>query len=381
MTKHLPIGGSTIARTINCPGWIDASKNIVRRKSSDVADLGNLLHDAMEQHYQNGKTFEQLIAEKLSFKDHVLDVDHLPMLYRMQRDVEEVFDRYMVEEYICEPFVQLVEGEAGGSIDMLALSADRKTIVCLDYKTGQNAVNVENNKQLQFYILCAKVDPKTASMFDEVENYVSVISQPKVYKDSAAVWEFDNNTLDQFIQEVGKAIEQTRQPNAPMSAGSHCMYCPNEPFCAVKQERAAQALLLDPENTETLDDAVVLALELKSWCDRVIESASDYLESGVVLKNSKMVHGRSTRKWGDTKAATALLEAELGDEAYTKKLISPAQATKKLRGSDIGQQLDTLIVKPEGNPTLAPMDDPREAIIFTSAQKKLNKLFDKKVIK
>lgn len=237
MAKHLLIGGSTAARTIACPGWIDLSKNMPKQKGNVYADEGNLLHDAMEDYYKNFVEFDDMI-DKLTFNEQVLSKAHVVgQLEPARMFVEEVLDKYQIEQYLCEPFVEIVPGEQGGSIDMLGLSHDYKTVLVLDYKFGSQRVKVEDNKQLQFYALSAKTDKKTSSLFDEAENVVYCIIQPKCAS-KPLLWESSVTALDAFKRELDEALANRDR----VQEGEHCKYCPAMPICPAKRKEIPESL-------------------------------------------------------------------------------------------------------------------------------------------
>jgi len=371
--KHLTIGGSTIARTIVCPAWVSRSKDVVRKPAGEAANLGNLLHDAMENYYKNGADFESQIENGLTFADITLTDEHLPILDKMVTATENVLDEYNIVDLVLEPFVQLIPDLAGGSIDMLGISEDGKTALILDYKTGRGIVRAEDNAQLMFYTLCAKTDDKTKLLFKDVENFVAAIVQPHVYGLDADIFEFDNATLDRFITIVGKAIEQAQSDKPKASAGTHCHFCPYSSFCKEKREQAKTAYLINTKDKKSLSEALSLAHDLKAWCVSVIEDAEFFMNEGAKIDGYKLVNGRSIRKWADDKEAEKQLAGVFGDAAYNKKLISPTQAAKLYKKSKVdGLIYDYLVVKPDGKPTVVSVDDPRAEITTDNINKNLN---------
>ena len=371
--KHLTIGGSTISRTIACPAWIKRSKDVIKKPAGEAANLGNLLHDAMENYYKHGDDFESQIERGLTYADLVLTDEHIPILNKMVSATDDVLDQYNVIDLVLEPFVQLIPDLAGGSIDMLGISEDGKTALILDYKTGRGRVKAIDNEQLMFYTLCAKKDDKTKLLFKDVENFVAAIVQPHVYGLEADIFEFDNATLDRFITVVGKAIEAAQADKPKAVAGSHCHFCPYSSFCKEKREQAKTAYLINTKDKKALTEAVALAQDLKAWCVSVIEDAEFFMREGAKLDGYKLVNGRSIRKWKDDKEAEKQLSGVFGDAAYNKKLISPTQAAKLYKKSAIdGLLYDYLVIKPEGKPTLASADDPRAEIDTGIINKNLN---------
>jgi hypothetical protein len=75
-----------------------------------------------------------------------------------------------------------------------------------------------------------------------------------------------------------------------------------------------------------------------------------------------LVEGRSIRKWSDEDQAGERLADLVGEQsAFTKKLISPAQA-EKLLGKKDKALIEDIVAKPRGAATLAKENDPRPAI-------------------
>ncbi len=371
--KHLTIGGSTIARTIKCPAWIKRCRNGIKKPAGEAANLGNLLHDMMENYYRNDESFKSQIARGVTFAGITAADEHLHILNQMVTATEKVLDEHEIADLILEPFVQLIPDLAGGSIDMLGISEDGKTALILDYKTGRGRVKALDNEQLLFYTLCAKTDPKTKHMFKEVENFVAAIVQPHVYGLDADIFEFDNATLDRFVMVAGKAIEEAQAIKPKAVAGSHCTFCPYSSFCKEKREQAKTAYLINTKDKKSLTEAVALAQDLKAWCVNVIADAEFFMSEGVKIEGYKLVQGRSIRKWADDKEAEKQLAGVFGDAAYNKKIISPTQAAKLYKKSSIdGLIYDYLVVKPDGKATLASADDPRQEINTGIVNKNLN---------
>jgi hypothetical protein len=68
--------------------------------------------------------------------------------------------------------------------------------------------------------------------------------------------------------------------------------------------------------------------------------------------------------WADEAAATDVLEALLGQDAFVTKLHSPTQAEKALKAHKIKAPADwkTLVTMSDPGTTLAPDHDPRPAV-------------------
>jgi hypothetical protein len=240
--KHLKIGGSTIARTLQCPAWIQRTKFEVN-KSGVAADIGNLLHDAMENHYKHNRTFLEQLG--LKYKNQILTTEHLPILYSMKADVERVLRKFDAKIYKLEPFVQLITDVAGGSLDVLAV-ANRAAII-MDYKTGRVPVSAIDNKQLKFYALCAYYDHDTRDVM-QVEEFHLCIIQPTAER-TLSIETVTLIDLMKFEIEVQNAIEESSKENPKAMGGDQCEYCPAKNSC---DEYRHRNLIDMPQNLANL---------------------------------------------------------------------------------------------------------------------------------
>ena len=375
--KHLPSGGSTIGRTIKCPGWLKNINKLAKRPAGQAANLGNLLHNAMENYYQHGISFEDQIG-KTTYEDLTLADEHLPILYKMLHATEQVLDTYNIDQYLCEPFVQYLKDEAGGSIDMLGVSADGSIALVLDYKTGHGAVSAHKLPQLYFYALCATVDPKTSGMLKNVTRFVSAVVQPYVHGDEADIYEYHNDELAAFRVTLDEAIQKTDLKYPPLVAGEHCLFCPKAAICTARRDQAQQAYLISPKDANALNESLALAKQLKSWCDEVLEYAKFIISEGGNVPGYKLVEGRKTRVWADEKQAESQLVKDLHDAAYSKKLLSPTQAMTAIKKAKLDPAAyDALIDFKAAAPVIAEEADKREAIQPTGLNKNLTKFFTK----
>lgn len=271
MKKHLKYGGSTAERTLACPAWADRAEGSPAPASSIYADEGSLLHDAMEAHYSEGTPFEDL-AGSLTFAGITLTQDHVARLLQPAWQMtESVLDEYDIDYFMCEPFVQLIPGVAGGSIDMLGLSVDGKTVLLLDYKYGSKRVAAEENSQLQFYALCASVDPLTRPFFEKAERLVHAIVQPKCSKD-ATTWEQSLEGLEPFHRRILSAMYDEPKPASP---GSHCYFCPVA-ACPERRQKAWESTIEDLDAPRDVKEALArerVPKNLLKFVDTISSSA------------------------------------------------------------------------------------------------------------
>ena len=356
MAIHLEIGGSTATRTINCPAWIERAKALPKPKAGAAADLGNLLHDAMENHFLHDQDFSAMVG-KLEFNGIVLTQEHVnDFLIPAANAANEVLDKHDIDELFIEPFVQYQPGKIGGSIDLLGVSADGRTIMVLDYKFGQSWVPI-TTKQLPFYALCSSVDPLTRSRFDDAETLVYVIIQP-ARSDKPIELEQLIGTLDDFESELLDALNNPTR-SAP---GSHCQFCPAAPVCPDKKAQALAAKVLPTETAQELAEALTLANELEPWIKEVQRRSLDIALDGGQIPGFKLVEGRAVRQYNE-KAEKKLLEI-LGDNAYTKKIRGITEA-EKLIGKKAFSEL-AITDTPPGKLKLVSEQQKGEAVKITT---------------
>jgi hypothetical protein len=380
--KHLTYGGSTIARTIACPGWASLAKQMPRQegRASDAAEEGTALHDAMEWimgRFDRNPTFcKGLFFNSVEITAEMID-ERLWPAYAAIRELMYTYD-VPDKDIKLEPFVQIIPDLAGGSIDVLARSRDGKTIIVADYKFGYMPVDVAFNKQLLFYALCADADPLTSNWFAKAENIVLAIIQPAVpggededdgedddYQ--AATWATDISMLDTFEDIVAKAVAEAEGDSPKFEAGDHCRFCPAEVICPIKTGEAQLAAKLPAIAIETIDTYMPMLASIEKWIAAVREMALSQLQKGAAVEGFKLVNKRPTRVWTNSTEVQDMLRKNRKfkvADIYAQTLKSPAQMEKVLKAKKIDDTMITdYIVSVSSGVTMAPAGDKREAVL------------------
>lgn len=381
---HLRFGGSTIARTIGCTAWPKLSDKMPKGidDGSSFAHEGTMLHNCMEERLRDHALFADMLKEGREYKGAVLTEDLLSNKLIPALDaVLGLFvslDIHEVEGFILEPFVQLIEGQAGGSIDLLAVSRDRKTVLVLDYKFGFNLVDIEDNAQLRFYGLCASVDPDTAGLFTRAEKIVFAIVQPNDQgRDTLQVEECDMDVLDGFEDLAYDAIDEACEEGAELTptAGAWCQYCPAHATCPAKTGLAAEALRLPPAELEKLSAAMAIVDEVEKWAKAVKKTAHEQMEAGVVIEGFKLVNKRATRVWTGTEEVEKKIRNNkkiTAAEAHETKLISPPKMEKLCKAKKVDfKKFEDYISAVSSGTTIAHSDDKRPEALPSLALKAL----------
>jgi len=366
--KHLPYGGSSAHRTLACPGWLKKSENLPPRPAGDAAVEGSMHHAVQERCQRDEVQPTQCLGH--IYKEPGTDItrefteDDLDLSEICLNATNALLDKLDIDELMVEPFVQLIPDVAGGSIDLLGLSADRKTIVDIDYKFGSAKVPVKESAQHGQYCISSRVDPSTKDMWSNVERVVFVIVQPRI-KGVVFLWETDIAWLDKFEQTYRKAMTLTT-----INPGAHCKYCPAEPFCEEKRLNIMAANLLGARHQDELNAAAAMVVEVEDWAKSIKEEMYLQMVRGVPIKGWKIVEKRATRKWGDEDEAAKGIKLPKKD-MFKTTLLSPAQMEKVIKRKKVSVDLNKFIVSVSPGMTIATDDDSREAVIVSDVQGEL----------
>lgn len=375
---HALLSPSSSERWINCPGSVKAiveaqEKALVRtNKTSFYADEGTLAHE---------------LAEKtLTGSGNCFDYENVTLELENAVEVSREMCQY-VQSYV--DFVKLFEGDlrveqrvyytdwvpdGSGTSDAVIVQDDR--LVCIDLKYGKGLmVDAEENTQALCYAL-GTYQGLTQDQKGKIKSVLMVIHQPRL--DNVSEWEISITDLLRRGEAIGQAAESALSDDAPLRAGeSQCRWCPISAMCPEQMRLAQEALSCDFDNISGItpvnllsDSQLRVVLDSKAtiiaWLGAVEKLVSERLGDGGTFEGYKLVEGRSLRAWEDEDHAAQVLELTLGQDAYAKKLLSPAQAEKAL-GKELSKGIQDFIVKPTGKPTLAPESDKRPSIQITVA--------------
>jgi hypothetical protein len=286
-----------------------------------------------------------------------------------------------------------------GTADAIVFSAGIMQLH--DLKTGYNPVPAKDNKQLKLYALGAW--HQFASLTGErIEQVLLVIHQPRL-SSTPDEWAMSLKELLEFGDEAREAAQNAmlareRQNELVFRVWREEYLNPTESACKFCKAKADCPALRDFCTALVLDDFVDLdapAAEAKfsaaidrlrhtnnrmlgnllphlnlieDWCKAVREKAALELAQGHSVPGWKLVSGRrGARAWADIALAEKSLSEALGDGAYKRSLITPAQAEKALKKAKADFDLAAMVTQPEGKPALVPESDKRPELAGVSA--------------
>ena len=361
--KHAVLSASSAARWIACP---------------PSARLNAAKSDAPSEYAAQGTDAHTLCEYKLRKALGMKVRDPTKNLASYDTEMEECAEAYcqfvmeLVGQFRAESKDTMVSVEQRvdfsafvpdgfGTADTLIISGN--TVCIVDYKHGKGIeVSADRNPQMMCYALgCIQ-------MFDglyDIDNVRMVIFQPRL----ANISEFNISKADLLAWALDTLVPAAKLAHAgegEFCAGAHCQFCKIKATCRKRAEYNLELARYDFEMPPTLEDAEVEAVlakadTLAAWVSDIKEYALQRAIQGKQWTDWKLVEGRSNRKYTD-EAAVANIVKEAGYEPYEQKLLGITAMTGLLGKSKFEELLGSLIVKPQGRPTLAPMSDKRPAM-------------------
>ena len=362
--KHAMLGASKAHRWMTCPASIQLEATIPDEESFYAAE-GTAAHSLAEMALESQKPPESYIG---------VEVEGFIVDEEMARHVATYVDycnSQDAEESHIELRVDYSEWAPGGfgTADYVCVSDGVLHVIDLKYGQGLK-VNANRNEQLMLYGLGAAYE-----FIDKVDTVSMTIVQPRL--DHIDTYSMRAKDLFTWANDVVKpAARRTMAPDPEFKPSKKaCHFCKAKATCRALAKHNYELTLSSFDNleepllvqiphtlnVEELGHLLPKMDALIGWAQGVQKHAHKLLLDGGVLPNYKLVAGRAQRKWLDEKLAEEQLIQMVGEDAYTSKLISPAQAEKLLGKARAGEIVD-LYHKPEGRPTLAPDTDPRPAV-------------------
>jgi hypothetical protein len=375
-SQHATLSASGSNRWMNCPGSIREEKG--RKDSgSAYAQEGTAAHEVASQCLADNKIPEQFLGqtiEGVKVDEEMTDavkvyLDHIDAV-REEMEGEKV----RIEQKLV--LSQVGEGMFG-TADFLILNLKDRELHNMDYKHGAGVpVDIEWNTQMLYYAVGA-----VKGIEDKIDCVVLHIIQPRADHDDGTVrtWTITTKALLKWVEEKLKpAVEATRKDDAPLATGKWCKWCKAKAVCPEVQSAVlnsaqtdfAKPTLRDPAAMDLKDIGRVLefATIIQDWAKAVQIEAQNRAEGGEAINGFKLVAKRANRAWQNVETAEAFLTKSLGAQAYTRKLLSPAQAEKACGHAGMRKGvLNGYVVKPEAGVTLVKNSDRRRPVA-SSAQ-------------
>jgi len=372
--EHSPVGPSSISSIILCPGKVRMCKGI-EDKTSIYAAEGTVAHLLCERRLLGHKDLKQKDIIRHDGFDIPITPEMIEAVDLYDTEIEKISavgDNAFYKIEKIEGKVSLKDNglpEIWGTVDY-SLAIPNQTLYIRDFKYGQGiTVEAEQNEQMMCYAIGA-----AGQLLKDFDTINIGIIQPRA-KDGNAVktWETTPAELIDWMEQTLKpAVTLALGPDAPLVPGeSQCRWCAGKSKCPAIAEHSLMVARSEfedfsprePKNL-TMEELIYVYSKIKTingWLKAIEGRVFETLNAGQKVKGFKLVRGKSNRVWADPKKAGAYLSRKLKTaNAYTKKVISPAQAEKLVPDK---KRLQKFITKPEGKLTIAPENDKRPAIL------------------
>ena len=357
MTKHYPIGPSSLSRIFACPGSLKLSEG-KGSESSKYATEGTMAHELAAEMIGGAFT-----TDPNPYPDGMMDHCGAYAAFCREQLMSKPHSVKWVEHTLES---KTVEG-LGGTPDLFGtyVEGEDEILHVIDFKYGAGVrVGVEQNPQLLAYLLLAdehtQVKPGELFTYDK---YRASIFQPRTPGEPGETMEYSASQLIQFARELEQALGPRRSEE--FHAGDHCGWCPSLTSCDHLNQialKSAQASFDDVSDTSWVK-LLKYKSAIKKLLDEIPKRMVTAMQEGKHFPGWKLVEGQGNRAWQDDDVTVLkrLAKKKIGKKiATTQKLKSPPQLEREGYGDEIAEMYH----RPVLGPTLAPESDKRPAIEF-----------------
>lgn len=346
MMQHAKLSPSSAHRWMACPGSVALSEGFPNT-DTEYGREGTFAHKLASEALAASTPARDLIGRTNG--EFTCDAEMASHL-QLYLDAVEVIPLVSPHPMPLLWFEQrvTVSPNVWGTADAVVLDGDVLHVFDLKYGAGW-FVEVESNPQLLTYALGAWKTLLADTERARIKHIHIHIVQPRRLDSEDRAQRTSIITRDEllaFEKVLLEAAAATEDPHAPLVAGSHCFFCPAKRVCPqLKRDAlaAAQEVFADGDVTkpvappliETLTPERVAAIlkaadRVESWIKGVREHATQLLWNGTAVPGFKLIEKLSNRRWRSEDEAVRLL-TENGVEPYEDpKVVSPAQAEKRL---------------------------------------------------
>ena len=367
--KHAVLSASSSHRWLNCNPSARLEQEFEDHETEAAAE-GTAAHALAEHKLRK--------ALKMRSRKPVSKYDSDEMDAYTDGYVEFVLEALEEAKQLCSDPKVLIEQKLDfscyvpdgfGTGDCLIV-ADRLLHI-IDLKYGQGVlVNAVENPQMMLYALGA------LRIFDCLYNITEVsmtIYQPR--RENVSTWTVS-------VEELNDWAEQTLKPKAELafkgegeySPGAWCQFCKAAVKCRARAEAKLQLAKYEFAKPPLLTDAEIGDIlgkldDLTKGANEIIAYAQESAVShGKQWPGYKLVESRTNRKYTDEDAVIEAARSAGYTDIFKKSLIPITEMEKLMGKKTFAEVLGSLVIKPQGKPTLVPASDKRPAITTTGAK-------------
>lgn len=406
---HSERSPSTAHRWRLCPGSVEEERGLPDT-AGEEAIQGTVFHDYAADCLELGIDPWPLVGDRMMCEDGAYREFTKEMATKMMAGLDLVWsmaDTPGAKLYV-ERRVNLanwIGEDESGTADAFIINPLMWRLVTFDWKWGAGVpVSPDHNDQAMLYTggvwdtfaedrfheeWMANADNMDYETWEEARDAIEVviiIEQPRA-PGGGGVWRTNMKDLRRNLKAIRKDADATLVPGAPRIPGEkQCKFCKAAYLntCKARAEFIADQMgvLLDDLEDDLkvgapldLADHRALTPEqrsqiilneklIKSWLQQLHDEAMEDRKKGLPVPGLKRVTGRAgARKWTDEDKAELLLEHDFKDEAWTKKLRSPANVEDEVGAAKYRERYQGFVTSGEAKPILVPETDPREELM------------------
>jgi hypothetical protein len=368
-----------MARWSVCPGSIKLSETVpAGAGDSEYAAEGTAAHELGGICLTAGKDAAEFLGTVIAVGKYVFEVDE-----GMAEAVQVYIDAVRAVQAAAEPGVLVViDYKHGRGVPVEIFSNGRPNLQLMYYGFGamhdatpRSGPTLDVEKRFTLPDLRPDLGGTCDAVFHPggpISRIRIAIVQPRCGHPDGPVraWEGDITDLLDFHQDLLDAAARTDDPNAPLSAGEHCKFCPARAICPELEKRSHALVLAEftdltgpSYSPEKLAEGLAMIPELEARIEGLRQFAYAELTAGKQVPGWKLVQKRAMRHWRDEDTAESILVLQLGADALADpKLKSPAQIEKLLGKKKAKLILGDLVISESSGTALAPDGDKRPAV-------------------
>ena len=387
--KHSSLlGGSIAGRRLNCPGSYKLEETVPTNLDveSGYAIRGTALHDAMAAFLTEGEDVSMSTLVGREFYGRTISAEDVkealsPAISSLDNVIKQAGGECDLWIEQAAVFLQPTVDSPGsfGTIDVILRSPAGHYYI-LDWKFGLGvSVGVQDNSQLLYYATALAADPGDTGFTVDSPLTVGIIQPGDTEhpEDGALrLWEVPRDVIRNrttiYRDAADRALASTMQ-RGDFTMGDHCRWCKAVAICPaqiensnalVQTSRSLQGDMWAHVTGDALAAMLDQAEQVEMFLSELRKYAHSLLDAGSELQPTgyKLVPKRGTRKWTDEEKATIALKKRLGAKSFNKKLLSPAQAEKKLTKRVFSQFFEPMIDKKSSGKNMVRDDNEKEAL-------------------
>lgn len=325
---HSLLGASGAARWLACPGSFHLSQLTGPGEESEHAALGTAAHKLAERALHDCKDAWEYVGQRVDgfavgFGDNEIDPTALQIYLDYVRGITEVSDFTEVEHTFGKRYKP--NEHFWGTADFVALS-DRLHVVDLKFGEGLY-VEVVGSPQLQYYAWGA-INELEFDFPDNMAVELAIVQPRLPGAEPVRTWITTVGAIRRWAETVMlPGMERAIAGAQDLNNGDHCRFCPALLACPRARKAVTNVATATADTSDEALDALYVEFQTAKMVGKALEARLlARCQEGAKFTNVKLGKKRSTRVWKD--GATEKLVAVLGDDAYDKSLLSPAQAEK-----------------------------------------------------